>query len=115
MNQLLIWQVPLWYDGEVYAYSLVDEDDFSWLSQRRCRTHRLSWVDPSPGYALVYFEGRMQAIHRLVLGLRYGDGKVVHHLNHDRLDNRKENLAVCADSSEHFSRFEHPQLGAARR
>lgn len=38
---------------------------------------------------LVYF-------HRLVMGLTSRDGKIIDHINRDKLDNRKANLRVCS-------------------
>ena len=41
--------------------------------------------------------------HREAAGAKYGDGKIVHHKNHDKHDNSKDNL-------EKMSRAEHCQI-----
>lgn len=37
----------------------------------------------------------MEALHRFILNLKKNDGKFVDHIDHNTLDNRKENLRVC--------------------
>lgn len=44
----------------------------------------------------------MVLMHRLIVGA--GDGRVVDHLNGDRLDNRRANLRVCSRSQNQMNR-----------
>lgn len=46
-------------------------------------------------YAVRRIEGKVQYMHRIILGLTLGDHRVVHHLNYDGLDNRRCNLQIC--------------------
>lgn len=48
----------------------------------------------SHGYAQAFVEGRMVLVHREILGLERGDGRIGDHLNGDKLDNRRANLRV---------------------
>lgn len=107
-------RVPLYYKGELYAEAIVDDDDFEWISKYRWHTHRVSRIDPEPGYAYTSFGGKAYAMHRAVMGLEPGEGKVVHHVNEDRLDNRRSNLVVCEDLYEHGQQ-EHPKKEARVR
>ena len=75
---------------------LVDQDDFD-------RYSKYTWFINSNGYAQrnePRCNGRrnMPNMHREVLGLRYGDGSIVDHVNGNKLDNRKENLRICTAS-----------------
>jgi hypothetical protein len=40
--------------------------------------------------------GEIIAMHRHLMGLEHGDPRQVHHINHDKLDNRRGNLEVLA-------------------
>lgn len=77
--------------GEIKGYTQVDLADAPLLSPYR-------WYLDRGGYARcnVYANRHTTAllIHRLLMGLVKGDGLEVDHINHDRLDNRRQNLRV---------------------
>lgn len=50
----------------------------------------------SKNHNLLYGEWRYK--HREAAGAKYGDGKVVHHHNHDKHDNSKKNLSKITRS-----------------
>jgi hypothetical protein len=74
--------------------AIVDDEDFAILSG-------FSWKLNKDGYAVRY--GRhptaprtmMIYMHRVIAGMQVGDGKYVDHRNHEKLDNRRENLRIC--------------------
>lgn len=80
-------QVPV---GDVFA--VIDDSDFSLVSQ-------YSWHkgDNKRGhvYPLTSINGKTERMHRVILGLRVGDGRIVDHANGDGLDNRRANLRIC--------------------
>jgi hypothetical protein len=67
--------------------AFVDPDDVSLIEDRRWRV--------SDGYAVASLnQGKTLRMHRVIMGLAFGDGLEVDHMNHDRLDNRRVNLRV---------------------
>lgn len=74
---------------------LVDDEDFIRLSAT-------AWRIDGAGYPgrRIKVDGAYadQLLHRVVLGLRFGDGLVVDHINGNKLDNRKVNLRVCTQA-----------------
>lgn len=65
------------------------------------------------GYRQVMHNGRRIMEHRLVMELHLGreltPDEVVHHINHDPLDNRIENLHLYPSRAEHF-KDGHPEM-----
>lgn len=63
-------------------YSIVDDCDYERVSKYKWHYNN--------GYAVNSFGYRM---HRLIM--MPPDNMVIDHINHDRLDNRRENLRIC--------------------
>lgn len=74
---------------EIHHTVLFDEEDFLEIGH-------LQIFITKAGYAMFRFPGSKKAeyVHRHIMGLTKGDGRVVDHINFNRLDNRKENLRV---------------------
>ena len=79
--------------------TIVDDKDHEWLSQWKWH------ADPSRGnfYARrnsPYIDGKQHTIkmHREILGLKCGDGKIVDHINRDTLNNTRVNLRIVSAS-----------------
>lgn len=80
-----------------YAVLIDDEDwekvkQFKWTLDKQYKRENLCYVTTSP-----YIKGKKETIkmHRVIMGCTKGDGLIVDHINHNTLDNRKENLRVC--------------------
>lgn len=68
-------------------YVLVDDDDYEKYS-------KLKWNLSDTGYAVRKNKGKTTRLHREIMNCP--DGKVVDHLNGNRLDCRKNNLRICS-------------------
>jgi hypothetical protein len=72
-------------------FALVDDEDYEWLSKEKwCFTGR---------YAIAAGKRKNKPsvlMHRLIV--KTPKGMETDHINHDRLDNRKENLRICTHS-----------------
>jgi hypothetical protein len=92
-------KIPLNGRSGVVAYATVDASDYDELSE-------YSWHRTTTGYAQRSCpDGRMLKMHRQLLGLSRGDGKIVDHINHDRLDNRRGNLRLATRSINQANRL----------
>lgn len=80
----------------------VDDDDFENLSKDKWYARK----DPDSGYyyALGHFGDRkMKYMARVIMNA--GSDHFVDHINHDTLDNRKENLRLCNHSENQYNRL----------
>jgi len=75
-------KIPLTNGGD----AIVDDEDYYCLSTYR-------WQQHSNGYASRCTREKTILMHRYIMG--EPDGKWVHHINENKLDNRKDNLVVC--------------------
>jgi hypothetical protein len=78
-------------DGSVRAYALIDAADANWANQWR-------WSLNGNGYARrgISVNGHQRKIylHCALMGVEYGDGRQVDHLDRNRLNCRRKNLRV---------------------
>lgn len=79
---------------------LVDDEDFPYLNQFHWRIYplplskKLNYGYPGTN-VMVGTRQRTLLLHRLVMGCRFGDGKMVDHKDGNTLDARKQNLRFC--------------------
>lgn len=72
-------------NGEKFYFDKEDYDkikDICWHRQK--------------GYVVGHLNGPNVSLHRYILGVE--DNRVVDHINHNKLDNRKSNLRICTQS-----------------
>ena len=82
---------------------LLDKEDFIRLPKRKIFAQ---WSPRTGSYYARFNNGNgyKPLIHRFVLGLTKGDRLQVDHVNHETLDNRKENLQILPASENQMSR-----------
>ena len=76
-------------------HAIVDDKWFNYLNRwkwRASKEHR-NWYAVRTDYPSKV----NVAMHRIIMGLCYKDGKQVDHINHNGLDNREENLRICTN------------------
>lgn len=84
----------------------IDDEDWDRVSQYRWRTSKKKNTDTVYIRAHQYINDKRVDItlHRFIMGCRYGDGTMVDHINHDTLDNRKNNLRFCTGQENNQNR-----------
>jgi hypothetical protein len=73
---------------------VVDEQDYAFLNQHTW------WINN--GYARTIIDGQRIYMHRLITGA--SNFLVVDHINHNTLDNRRDNLRVCTQKENLYNR-----------
>lgn len=95
--------------GNHGLFSLVDDEDFEMVSQVHWSERRKKYKENTRTYAIHEYtidgdRGRIY-LHRLIL--RAEIGEIVDHINHDTLDNRKENLRKCTHAENMRNQLKH--------
>jgi hypothetical protein len=75
---------------------IVDSNQFEYLN-------KFTWSININGYAQGRIEKEHYLMHRYLMRLQKGDKQQVDHINHNKLDNRIENLRVCVPSENMFN------------
>lgn len=75
-------------DRVVLAHAVVDDDDFDWLGQ-------WSWSFNGGGYAGRRTSGGILLMHRLILGLDFGDPLQGDHRDRVKTNNQRSNLRIA--------------------
>ena len=77
-------------------YTLVDADLFDWLNQSSWYAHQHKDTCYAVRKINIGKLNTMLSMHRQILGLSYGDGKIVDHIHRDGLDNHRSNLRIVS-------------------
>ena len=83
--------------------ALVDDSDYEYLNQ-------YSWSISNCGgykYARAFIENKKISMHRLIMGAN-GFNTVVDHIDHNTLNNQKENLRVCTRAQNQANTYSRP-------
>jgi hypothetical protein len=102
-------QIPL-TQGQ---FAIVDNEDYVRVN---CYNWHARWCPETKSFYavrnLVVNEKRTtQQMHRLILYLESKDKRQVDHVNHDTLDNRRENIHAVTCRSNHHNRKNQSKLG----
>lgn len=93
--------------------SRVDDEDYEGI--RQYRWHAVWNEKIGSYYAARSVKARDEAVtvymHRQILGLQHGDGLQSDHINHDTLDNRRENLRVVTNRMNGENRRDQSKYG----
>lgn len=84
------YYVGFCFNGEEF---LIDKEDFDLVQKYR-------WHVDKNGYVLTKIGNKSYKQHRMILGLTSEDHIEVDHINHNQLDNRKENLRLVDRSKQ---------------
>ena len=98
--------IPIYKFGRIIGYTTVDEADYARFSKYR-------WYE-NVGYVLRYERDGSKTVsirlHREIMSCP--TGLHVDHINHDRRDNRRENLRIVTHAQNHQNRSYNPFRGA---
>jgi hypothetical protein len=89
-------------------FAIVDDADFDWLNQWKwclVKGAKTFYANRGVGPAK---NRRLVLMHRQILGLSRHDGKCSDHINHNGLDNRRNNLRVCSRQQNNRNRKPYP-------
>lgn len=97
---------------ELRAEFLDDGNGLIWNVRKKCvRMGAKAGSLSGDGYWQVWFRGKNWKLHRLLWIFRNGpipEGKIIDHINGDKLDNRAENLRLCDHSQNARNRKRPP-------
>lgn len=79
------------------------DDDYNLVRQ-------YSWTLGNHGYAQARIGGKYLLMHRVIMNP--GPNLVVDHINHDKLDNRRENLRICTQAENMMN--QNSNVGSSR-
>ena len=81
-------------------YALVSNEDYEWLSREKW--HCVNMRGGRKAMRSIYGPEKQRRhkvyMHREIMGLEKGDNRVVDHINHNTLDNRRCELRICSQA-----------------
>lgn len=85
-------------------FAIVDDEDYEWLNQWKWCADKIGKTYYAVRTINHKLGKQMILMHRQILRLTKGDGKLTDHRNHNGLNNRKCNLRICTHNQNHQNR-----------
>ena len=88
-------------------FAIVDDDDYEMLKKHSWHCLEIHTEGKYYAGTTVRITKQKQyslKMHRYIMGLKRGDGKLIDHINNDGLDNRKKNLRIVSYSENNKNR-----------
>lgn len=80
-------------------YALVDDEDYEWLNQWKwCAVVSCRGIWYAERGTHRNYTPRSIKMHRVIMGCSHGDGKAIDHIDHNGLNNCRNNLRICTVS-----------------
>lgn len=76
------------HTGSICAFALVDNEDYDLVRHQ-------NWSLNGQGRVQGWIDGKVVKLHRVLLGLTFGDPREGDHKNRNPLDNRRSNLRIA--------------------
>ena len=83
--------------------ALVDDEDYELVSQYKWLVIPKSYTNYASRTIKLQDKPTSQAMHRLIMGLEHGDKRQIDHINHNGLDNRRNNLRIVTCQENQFN------------
>ncbi len=88
-----------------HLFALVDDQDYEEVNQFKWYGHEYACDVIYAETNCYHGKKRMRmSMHRLILGLEFGDLRISDHENHNGLDNQRSNLRITTNQRNHFNR-----------
>lgn len=85
--------------------ALIDEADKDLISPFKWYPSRGKWGTYAKAHVKGFRPRRKIYMHRLIMGLSFGDKRFVDHVNHNGLDNRRCNLRICSNAQNQYNQL----------
>lgn len=92
-------QIPLTQN----KFALVDDEDFEWLNKKKWHCTHGRHTQYARTYIIENNCFGHTTMHRLIMGVKWGDLQKIDHINGNGLDNRRCNLRICTNAQNQYN------------
>lgn len=102
------------YLRNIKKYTFVDDEDYEWLSQYNWRGYKMKNEYTHYAITSIRVNGKRttKRMHTAIKEKYWSDAKIIDHINHNGLNNQKDNLRPCTIQQNQANR--RMQMGSSK-